>query len=271
MRYLGIYHSIKILTLIAILIAVSVVYGGMLYPITPLSYGVLVIDGLITVVLYSFVMYALNIIGILKFPAETITLKNSIPVFIRFTICVIISIIITYCILFLSFSIDVFRVFVTLIPLKAGIGMLVLFAIMYKKQSAHNTQHILEAEEENPDIPEEDPQEQTDILQRITVKSGQKIHVFPVENIEYIQAEGDYVMIYTTEGKYIKDYTMKYLQSHLCAHTFVRIHRSYIVNIHAISSIQLYEKQNYSIILKSGASLRASTDGYKKLKHTLQM
>jgi len=78
-------------------------------------------------------------------------------------------------------------------------------------------------------------------------------------------------MIYTNDSKYLKEQTMKYFESHLSNDIFVRIHRSYIVNVHAISNVQLYEKQQYIITLRSGLVIKASAAGYKLLKQRLQL
>jgi len=92
-----------------------------------------------------------------------------------------------------------------------------------------------------------------------------------VSDILYLQAEGDYVMIHTAEGKYLKEQTMKYFEENLPAERFVRIHRSCIVHADCISKIELYEKQNYRITLKSGQQLKASSTGYKQLKAALKL
>ena len=73
------------------------------------------------------------------------------------------------------------------------------------------------------DIPEK--------LQRIVVKTGQAIEVIPVSQILYFKAEDDYVMIYTSKGHFLKQMTMQYLENHLEADTFARVHRSYIVKL----------------------------------------
>ncbi|MCX6251573.1 MAG: LytTR family DNA-binding domain-containing protein [Bacteroidetes bacterium] len=113
--------------------------------------------------------------------------------------------------------------------------------------------------------------DQPDILQRIAVKSGHKIHVVPVEEIIYIGAEGDYVMIYTKDNHYLKEKTMKYMESHLDPAQFVRIHRSSIVNIGFIARMEIYDKENYAILLKNNTNLKASISGYRLLKQILQL
>jgi two-component system LytT family response regulator len=110
-----------------------------------------------------------------------------------------------------------------------------------------------------------------ELLQRIAVKTRHKVHVIGVNEIIYLEAEGDYVMIHVKDGNYLKEKTMKYFESHLDPAKFIRIHRSYIVNAESIERIELYDKENYSVLLKNGASLRASTSGYKLLKQILNM
>jgi two-component system LytT family response regulator len=95
--------------------------------------------------------------------------------------------------------------------------------------------------------------------------------VFGVNEIIYLEAEGDYVMIHIKDGNYLKEKTMKYFESHLDPEKFIRIHRSFIVNAEAIERIELYDKESYAVLLKNGASLKASTSGYKLLKQILHM
>jgi len=113
--------------------------------------------------------------------------------------------------------------------------------------------------------------EKEELLQRIAVKTRHKVHVIGVNEIHYLEAEGDYVMIHVKEGNYLKEKTMKYFESHLDPEKFIRIHRSYIVNAEAIERIELYDKESYSVLLKTGARLKASTSGYKLLKQILNM
>ncbi|MDP1624052.1 MAG: LytTR family DNA-binding domain-containing protein [Bacteroidales bacterium] len=108
-------------------------------------------------------------------------------------------------------------------------------------------------------------------LQRIAVKSRHKVTVVPIDEIIYFEAEGDYVMLHTKEAKHLKEKTMKYFESHLDPKQFIRIHRSYILNASFIDRIEYYDKENYAVITKNGAKLRASTTGYKILKQALNM
>jgi two-component system LytT family response regulator len=106
--------------------------------------------------------------------------------------------------------------------------------------------------------------------ERIVVKTGTKIHVIPVDTLHYIEAQDDYVMLYTKEGKFLKQQTMKHYEATLDNKTFVRIHRSYIVNVHEVMRIEPYEKDSYQVVLKSGVKLPVSRSGYALLKRELE-
>jgi LytTr DNA-binding domain len=114
-------------------------------------------------------------------------------------------------------------------------------------------------------------EEPKEIIERIAIKIRQKIEVVLVSDIVFIQSEGDYTMIHTANSRFLKEQTMKYFELHLPANLFVRIHRSYIVNVLAISKVELFEKQTYRITLKSGVQIKASAAGYKLLKNTLSL
>jgi len=108
-------------------------------------------------------------------------------------------------------------------------------------------------------------------LTRIAVKDRQQIHVIPVNDIDFIEADGDYVKLHTTKSAYLKEKTMKYFEENLPSGQFIRIHRSYIVNVNEVAKIELYEKETYRVRLKSGEILKASSNGYKALKAAVSL
>jgi len=108
-----------------------------------------------------------------------------------------------------------------------------------------------------------------EFLDRIVVKDRHKINIIPVDQIRYIESMDDYVMIYTKEGRHIKQKTMKYLEDSLNPQEFVRIHRSYIVKVTEIKEIQQYEKESYLVIMADKTKLKVSKSGYKRLKEVL--
>ncbi|MDD2381285.1 MAG: LytTR family transcriptional regulator DNA-binding domain-containing protein [Mariniphaga sp.] len=107
-------------------------------------------------------------------------------------------------------------------------------------------------------------------LNRIVVKDRHKIHIIPVDQIRYIESMDDYVLIYSKEGRYVKQKTMKFLEKALDPKYFVRIHRSYIVKVEEINEIQQYEKESYVLILQDKTKLKVSKNGYKNLKEILR-
>jgi len=84
-----------------------------------------------------------------------------------------------------------------------------------------------------------------------------------------MEAQDDYVMIYTVDGKFLKQQTMKYYEMSLNPAHFIRIHRSYIVKIEQIKQIEPYEKDSFIVKTLTGAKLNVSKAGYKKLKNIL--
>ncbi|MGD2034742.1 MAG: LytTR family transcriptional regulator DNA-binding domain-containing protein [Bacteroidales bacterium] len=113
----------------------------------------------------------------------------------------------------------------------------------------------------------QNPLEET--IERVVVKSNHKIHVIPVYKIRYLEAQDDYVMIYTTDGKHLKQATMKYFEKHLDPNDFMRVHRSYIVRLDQVERLEPYGKDSYVAKLKDGPSVRISKSGFKNLKEKL--
>ena len=104
---------------------------------------------------------------------------------------------------------------------------------------------------------------------RFVVRKGNAINLIPVEQIRYVEAQDDYVMIYHSAGKALKQQTMKFCEDNLPKSDFVRIHRSYIVRIEEINRIEPYGKDNHIAILHSGDKLPISRSGYKHIKEEL--
>jgi hypothetical protein len=169
---------------------------------------------------------------------------------------------------------------ISTLPVKGLFGLMiyVLFVLYFYV----NLRHLEVEEEQNPEqslkteselIQDESVRNESadvEILERIMVKTKQKIKIIPINDIVYLRSEGDYVMIISNDGQYLKEQTMKYFESHLSKSLFVRVHRSYIVNIEYISAIESYGKQNQQVLLKNGEWLKVSLAGYKALKATLR-
>jgi len=106
-------------------------------------------------------------------------------------------------------------------------------------------------------------------VNRVVVRKGNAINLIPVEQIRFVEAQDDYVMIHHSNGKAMKQQTMKYYADNLPKADFVRIHRSYIVKLDEINKIEPYGKDNHVAVLHSGDKLPVSRSGYQHLKDEL--
>ncbi len=101
------------------------------------------------------------------------------------------------------------------------------------------------------------------------IRDGANVHVLPVDKIDYVEAQDDYVA-FKSEGKqYLKDQTLSAAEETLDPSRFVRIHRSFILNIDRISKVELYAKDSRMAILRDGTRLPVSRAGYARLSQLL--
>jgi len=99
-------------------------------------------------------------------------------------------------------------------------------------------------------------------LERLVVKSGGKVTLLRVADIEWIDSEGDYVRIHVGKAWHLLRETMKNLETQLDPERFVRIHRSTIVNLERIKELQPFFRGEYVVVLQSGITLKLSR-GYR--------
>ena len=103
-------------------------------------------------------------------------------------------------------------------------------------------------------------------LERIVVKDGTRVHVIPVDRLDYVEAQDDYVALHSQGRNYLKEQTISSLESALDPQRFVRIHRSAIVNLERIAKIEPYAKDSRVAVLSDGTQLPVSRAGYDRLK-----
>src|SRR6478609_3794550 len=109
----------------------------------------------------------------------------------------------------------------------------------------------------------------TGFTERVLIRDGANVHVLPVDKIDYVEAQDDYVA-FKTEGKqYLKDQTLTAVEGALDPNRFVRIHRSFILNIDRIAKVELYAKDSRMAILRDGSRLPVSRAGYARLSQLL--
>jgi two-component system LytT family response regulator len=101
--------------------------------------------------------------------------------------------------------------------------------------------------------------------QRIVVKDGPRVHVIPIDKLDYVEAQDDYVALHSAGKSFLKQQSIASLESLLDPARFVRIHRSAIVNLERIARIEPYGKDSRIAILNDGARLPVSRSGYARL------
>jgi two-component system LytT family response regulator len=106
-------------------------------------------------------------------------------------------------------------------------------------------------------------------LERILIRDRSDVHVIPVEKIDYLESQDDYVAIRSAGRSYLKEQTLSELEAVLDGGVFVRIHRRYILNLSRLAKIELAMKDSRIAILTDGAKLPISRAGYLRLKELL--
>ncbi|AYD46247.1 MAG TPA: LytTR family transcriptional regulator DNA-binding domain-containing protein [Arachidicoccus soli] len=106
-------------------------------------------------------------------------------------------------------------------------------------------------------------------MQRIVVKVNGNIKILPLPEVFYLESADDYVKVHTNDKYYLKHQTMNNFEQQLPIHQFVRVHRSCLVNVQHIHKVDLYEKDQYCVVLRNDVRLPVSRSGYAKLKTVL--
>lgn len=104
---------------------------------------------------------------------------------------------------------------------------------------------------------------------RILVRDGARVHVIPIEKVDYIQAQDDYISIHAEGREHLKEQTMNEVEAVLDATRFVRIHRSVILNVERLARVEPYGKDSRLAVLRDGTKLPVSRSGYARLNELL--
>ena len=107
-------------------------------------------------------------------------------------------------------------------------------------------------------------------LERILIRDGARVQVIPVARIDYVEAQDDYVAFHADGRRWLKNGRMTDLESQLDPCAFLRVHRSYIVNLEAIARIEPAGKDGHCAVLKSGARVPISRSGYPKVRDLMR-
>jgi two-component system, LytTR family, response regulator len=106
-------------------------------------------------------------------------------------------------------------------------------------------------------------------VERIPVRDGSRVFIIPVAKLDYVEAQDDYVALASEGKKHLKQQTIGSLESALDPSRFLRVHRSYIVNLERVAKIEPYSKDSHVAVLTTGAQLPVSRAGYVRLREFL--
>ena len=104
---------------------------------------------------------------------------------------------------------------------------------------------------------------------RVLVRDGSRVHVLPLQKIDYVQAQDDYVAFRCDGKDYLKEQTLAQVEATLDPARFVRIHRSFLLNLDRLARVDLDERENRAAVLTDGRRLPVSRTGYQRLSALL--
>jgi two-component system LytT family response regulator len=110
-------------------------------------------------------------------------------------------------------------------------------------------------------------QKRAQYVERLVIKSGGRIVFLRTPEIDWIEAQGNYVRLHAGRGQYLHRETMSRLETMLDPAMFARIHRSTIVNVERIKELQPLFRGDYAVILRDGQKLTLG----KAYRHRLKL
>jgi two-component system LytT family response regulator len=106
-------------------------------------------------------------------------------------------------------------------------------------------------------------------LDRLVVRDGTKVNLIPLAKLEYVQAQDDYVLLKTAEKSHLKQQTISSLEGRLDPNRFLRIHRSFIIQLDRLARLEQTPSESWVAVLLDGTRLPVSKSGYARLKTVL--
>ncbi len=102
-------------------------------------------------------------------------------------------------------------------------------------------------------------------LDRLVIKDGTRIHIVPLAKVDYLEAQDDYVGIHSEGKTFLKQQTLSKLERMLDPERFIRVHRSYVINVEKIARLEPYSKDSRVAVLMDGTQLPVSQSGLARL------
>lgn len=106
-------------------------------------------------------------------------------------------------------------------------------------------------------------------VNRLLIRDGANVHIVPLSKVDYVEAQDDYVSIHAERRSYLKEQTMGELEAALDPRHFVRIHRSFLLNIDRLAKVEMTDKDTRVAILRDDTRLPISRSGFARLSELL--
>ena len=106
-------------------------------------------------------------------------------------------------------------------------------------------------------------------LSRIVIRDGPDVHVVPIDKVDYVEAQDDYIGVRTGDRTLLKDQALGDLEGQLDPRRFVRIHRSYLLNLDRLVRLEAAGGDSRVAVLRDGSRLPVSRSGYGRLQQLL--
>jgi two-component system LytT family response regulator len=106
-------------------------------------------------------------------------------------------------------------------------------------------------------------------LERVVIREGTRVHVVSAAAVDFIEAQDDYLVFASGDKRYRKQQTLAQLEAQLDPARFVRVHRSFVLNVERIARIEPYAKDSWQVFLSNGSHLPMSRSGYQRLRAVL--
>ena len=107
-------------------------------------------------------------------------------------------------------------------------------------------------------------------LARVLIRDGARVHVVPAATIDYIEAQDDYVAVCAAGKRWLKNQRLSELEAQLDPQAFLRVHRSYIVNVGAIARIEPAGRDSHCAVLRDGTRVPVSRSGYARVRELIR-
>ena len=106
-------------------------------------------------------------------------------------------------------------------------------------------------------------------ITRVVIRDGAEVHVVPIERVDYVEAQDDYIAVHAGERTLLKDQALGSLESQLDPRRFVRVHRSFLLNLDRLSKLEPATKDTKMAVLRDGRRLPVSRSGLERLQQLL--